>query len=204
MDSTITKQQVDEIFKKQEELGIHTHLDVIGSHVQISDIVHIIGNKDMIDLLLIKCGKTIVDPVPCFYSSLYYLVVPIFPKKNFSLAWTDSMDVYVVGMLMFLNIFSYLLVLKKSLPTIKFAECLKDGKEGWQIMCRNKEMCTFGFRSSWLHFKNLNWDDIRNTFSQIIGYYTSPRIYTLKRTVRGDEESDFEITYVLDFYSSLS
>jgi hypothetical protein len=64
-----------------------------------------------------------------------------------------------------------------------------------KILCQSKTHSTIGFRSSWDHFTQLNWNNIREVYVQIVGYYTSPRIYSLQRTVRNPDESEFEIRY---------
>ena len=73
--------------------------------VVIKDIVHVIATEEDLNKLIIKAGSTIIEPVKCFQGLLHYMVVPLFPKKGYNLAWTDSMDFYVVGIYLYFSFF---------------------------------------------------------------------------------------------------
>ena len=68
---------------------------------KIGQIVHVIATENNLNILIIKCGSSYIQPVPCLHSTLLlYCALPKFPnfeknKERFSLAWTDSMDFYV-------------------------------------------------------------------------------------------------------------
>jgi hypothetical protein len=101
MDKSLTKEQ---LIQKLLTMGVQHKLDEVktNKYASISQIVHIIATEEDMNYLVDKCGSCIVRPLPCLLSQLSYSVMVAFPKKRFCLAWTDSMDFYVVGMTSFL------------------------------------------------------------------------------------------------------
>lgn len=101
-DTSLTKEQ---LLQKLVEMDIEPKLEENTmnkrSYVQIAKIVHIIASDDDMDYLVDQCGAYIVSPMKCFFPKLGYSVLSKFPEKRYSLAWTDSMDFYVVGIASF-------------------------------------------------------------------------------------------------------
>lgn len=162
----------------------------------ISDYVHILATEEALDRLIGKCGSTYIRITQCQGEpSLCYTILRAFPgldEKNheFRLAWTDSMDFYVV-------------VKKCTFPITTFLRAIgllrdKDEATGWQILCAEETYFTLGLRASWSKLGVVKWDQLPEQFPDVIACYPSQRLWSQQRTVREDPtDIRFQLTYDL-------